>query len=163
MTGDPSQRWDAEFVDLVHELAAHGVEFLIVGSHAMARHGYVRSTLDLDVLVRASPENAERTFTALAAFGAPLHAHGVTANDFANEGTVYQLGLPPTRIDILTGISGVSFDDAWASRVTMDVQGVEVAVIGRQALIRNKRASGRSKDIADVEELERSGDRGRSD
>lgn len=106
------------------------------------------------MLVRPSPDNAALVVRALLVFGAPLEAHGVTAADFATEGTVYQLGLPPRRIDVLTQISGVSFDEAWDSRLETTVRGRAVPVLGRDALIKNKRAAGREKDLLDVRLLE---------
>jgi hypothetical protein len=97
-----------------------------------------------------------RVFSALARFGAPLESAGVTAVDFAQPGAVYQIGLPPRRIDVLTEISGVSFDEAWQSRVTAELDGRVVAFIGRTALLKNKEAAGRPQDIADVVRLRRS-------
>jgi hypothetical protein len=91
---------------------------------------------------------------ALAEFGAPLTTHGVTAADFAKTGTVYQIGVPPCRIDVLTSIAGVTFDEAWASKVASEIDGRTIAFIGREALIRNKRAAGRPKDIVDADHLE---------
>lgn len=143
----------ADFRDVIVELADAGADFLIIGGYAVAHHGHVRATLDLDVLVRPSEENARRVFEALARFGAPLTAHGVSAGDFAKTGTVYQVGLPPHRIDVLTSVAGVSFDDAWATRSPGEVDGRKVAYIGLDALLRNKRAAGRKKDLADVEAL----------
>lgn len=150
--GDP---FPDDFRDLFDALHRAGVEFLVVGAYALARHGYVRATLDLDVFVRPTATNAERVVAALADFGAPLAAHGVGVEDFARPGTVYQLGLPPRRIDVLTEISGVTFEEAWLSRIAAEVDGVPLAVLGRAELIRNKRASDRPKDRLDVEQLER--------
>jgi hypothetical protein len=144
-----------DFRDLVAALSDGAVDFVIVGAHALAVHGYVRATLDLDVLVRPTSANAARLVAALTVFGAPLDAHGVTQEDFARPGVVYQLGLPPVRIDILTSISGVTFEDAWSTRAMGDVDGRAVPFLGRDALIRNKRASGRKKDLHDIDELER--------
>ncbi len=143
-----------DFVDLVHCLQAEGCEFLIIGAHALAAHGAPRATGDLDVLVRPDPVNSERVYRALVRFGAPVAAHGVTAADFIRPGTVYQMGLPPRRIDILTGITGVSFEEAAADAVVGRLGGEAVPCIGVQALLRNKRASGRAKDLADAEALE---------
>lgn len=147
-----------DFRDLFAAFQRVGVEFVVIGAHALARHGYVRATLDLDVLVRPSATNAERVVAALAAFGAPLDAHGVSVEDFARPGTVYQLGLPPCRIDVLTELSGVTFEEAWRTRITTEVDGVQVPVLGRNELIRNKRATDRPKDRLDVAELERLAD-----
>lgn len=125
-----------------------------MGAYALAANGVVRATSDLDVLVRLSPKNAARVFDALRAFGAPLATHAVTAADFAVPGNVYQMGLPPRRIDILTSISGVTFAAAVAHKVVGRLAELEVPCLGRAALIRNKRAAARPKDLADVAALE---------
>jgi hypothetical protein len=142
-----------DFRDVVVQFADSGVEFVIVGAFALAFHGAPRASGDIDLYVRPSDENAARVYAALLRFGAPLPAHGVAASDFAREGTVYQIGLPPRRIDVLTQISGVTFDEAWASRTTVDVAGRGVCIIGREALLKNKTAAGRPKDVADVARL----------
>jgi Nucleotidyl transferase of unknown function (DUF2204) len=141
-----------DFVELLQSFDDHDVEFLIVGAHALAAHGHVRATKDLDVFIRATPANAERALRALAAFGAPLH--DLTAEDLATEGTIFQIGVAPVRIDILTRIDGVSFDEAFRDRVNTRFGGLPVAVLSRAHLIQNKRASGRLQDLADVERLE---------
>lgn len=139
-----------DFLDILAALDESEAEFLVVGAHAMALHGVPRATGDLDVLVRPSAENAERVLTALGAFGAPLDAHDVTRQDFEIPGQVYQIGLPPRRIDLLTSISGIGFDEAWISRDEVKIQGRKVPFLSREALIRNKQASGRDKDLVDV-------------
>jgi hypothetical protein len=144
-----------DFADMLEALFAARVEFVVVGAHAMAAHGYPRATGDIDLLVRPSPENAAKVLRALRHFGAPIDAHGVTQADFEQPGNVYQIGLPPRRIDLLTAISGVTFDEAWASHIDTEIGGRSVAVIGRDALLRNKRATGRDKDLLDVSWLER--------
>lgn len=147
-----------DFADVIRAFLDASVDFLVVGAHALAAHGVVRSTGDIDLLVRPSTENAERVARALLAFGAPLASHGVTATDFARPGTVYQIGLPPCRIDVLTEISGVDYDTAAASSGAITASGLEFRVPDRATLIRNKRAAGRVKDLEDVrllEELER--------
>lgn len=146
-----------DFLDLLAAFSKRGVEFVVVGAHALAAHGVPRATGDLDVWVRPSTENAARVAAALTDFGAPLAQHGVTTADFAAEGTVYQMGLPPRRIDVLTQISGVSFEAGWATRLVLEVAGRPVAFLGRDALLTNKRAAGRDKDLLDVKVLERSG------
>jgi hypothetical protein len=142
-----------DFRDIVVQFADANVEFVIVGAFALAFHGAPRASGDIDLFVRPSPENAARVYEALLRFGAPLPAHGVAAPDFAREGTVYQIGLAPRRIDVLTQISGVAFDEAWASRSDAEVEGRSIHIIGRDALIKNKTASGRPKDVADVSRL----------
>jgi hypothetical protein len=142
-----------DFRDLLLAFATEHVEFVIVGAYALALHGVPRFTGDLDVFVRPSAANAERVWQALANFGAPIAAAGVKPTDLAVPGIVYQIGLPPARIDILTTISGVTFDEAWTSRETADLEGSPVPFIGREALLRNKQAAGRPKDLADAARL----------
>jgi hypothetical protein len=142
-----------DFRDLLVAFADTGVEFVIVGAYALAFHGAPRASGDIDLFVRPGLENGQRVFEALARFGAPLEAADMTAADFAEPGAVYQIGLPPRRIDVLTTISGVSFDEAWASRSTGEVEGRTVSFIGREALLKNKQAAGRLKDIADAARL----------
>lgn len=142
-----------DFRDLLVVFADAGVEFVIVGAYALAFHGAPRASGDIDLFVRPALENAQRVFDALARFGAPLEAAGMTAADFAAPGAVYQIGLPPRRIDILTTISEVTFDEAWVSRSTGEVEGRTVSFIGREALLKNKLATGRLKDIADAARL----------
>lgn len=141
-----------DFRDLLHEFNAHEVEYIVVGAHALAAHGHVRATKDLDVWVRRSHENAERTYRALGAFGAPLDALNV--EDLEKPGVVFQIGVDPIRIDIITSIDGVEFEDAWAERLETRFAGVAVGVISRRHLIENKRASGRDQDLLDVKWLE---------
>jgi hypothetical protein len=145
-----------DFIDLLRALTAAGVRFIVVGAHAMAVHGVPRATGDLDIWVRPAAGNAARVMEALEAFGPPVRNHGVTASDFEIEGTVYQIGLPPRRIDLLTAITGVDFDAAWAERLEVEIAGVSIPFLGRRSLILNKRATGREKDILDVHLLERS-------
>ncbi len=142
-----------DFRDLVIQLADANVEFVIVGAFALAFHGAPRASGDIDIFVRPSAENASRVHQALLQFGAPLQSHGVTAADFAREGSVYQIGLPPRRIDVLTKISGVTFEEAWASRAAAEVEGRNIPIIGRDAFLKNKACAGRPKDIADVARL----------
>jgi hypothetical protein len=135
-------------------LKEEGVSFLIVGAYALAVHGTPRATGDLDIWIRPEPENAGRAWRALIRFGAPVAAMNLTAQDLSLAGMVYQIGVAPRRIDILTEISGVEFGEAWESRRIESFDGIEVAFLGREALLKNKRASGRPKDLADVENLE---------
>lgn len=151
-------RLHEDFEDFLVALCEAKAEFLVVGAYAMALHGVPRATGDIDVFVRPSPDNAARVWSALAAFGAPLEAAGLTHEDLATPGTVYQMGVAPRRIDVLTAISGVSFEEAWADKVAIDVAGHPVFFIGREALAKNKRTSGRAKDLADLEILERRDD-----
>ena len=142
-----------DFRDLLAELVRAKARFLVVGAHALSVYGVPRATIDLDVWIDASPENAKRVWAALAAFGAPLESLNIRESDLTRPDTVAQFGLPPWRIDILTGISGVTFDEAWHERVEDNFDDVRVPFIGRATFIRNKRASGRTKDLADIESL----------
>lgn len=142
-----------DFRDLLAEMCRAEARFLVVGAHALAVHGVPRATVDLDVWIDSSPENASRAWAALAAFGAPLAALQIHETDLVRPDTVVQLGLPPWRIDILTGVSGVTFEEAWAERIDAYFDDVLVPFIGRATFIRNKRASGRLKDLADIEAL----------
>ncbi len=146
-----------DFRDLLTELLEHDVDFAVVGAHALAAHGVARATGDLDVLVRADAENAVRVLRALASFGAPVAAHGVSASDFATPGQVYQMGQPPRRIDLLTSIDGVSWEDVAAGRVLREVDGLRVPYLGRAEFVRNKRAAGRTKDLLDLALLDEAG------
>ncbi len=143
-----------DFKDLLSAFNARRVEYLVVGAHALAAHGRVRATGDLDVWVKPDPDNAKRVLDALAAFGAPLRDLGV--EDLSRPGTIFQIGLPPLRIDVLTGIDAVGFDEAWNSRFIATFAGETIPVLSVQHLIRNKRAVGRAQDLADVEWLEKS-------
>lgn len=143
-----------DFRDIIGALQRHGVEFLVVGAHALAAHGIVRATGDLDIWIKRSPENARRVWAALAEFGAPLGQ--LAQEDFTTAQQVIQFGVAPTRIDILTDIDALVFDQAWPNRVEVDVEGLRVPILGRADLIRNKRATGRPKDQLDAEGLEQS-------
>jgi hypothetical protein len=143
-----------DWLDALDALLHEGARFLIVGAHAMALHGVPRGTQDMDVWIDTTPENAARTWRAFARFGAPLAALGVTEADFMRPGTVIQLGLPPNRIDVLTSLSGLDeFDRAWAGRVDQLTRGRMLPFLGRRELIANKRATGRTKDLADIDAL----------
>jgi len=148
-------RLPEDFTDLLVEFRLAKAEFLVVGGWAVILHGHVRATDDLDVFVRPTKQNSERVFAALSNFGAPLTAHKVTAQHFATEGDAYRFGIAPLKVEVLTQISGVSFDDACRDSKLFDLDGHPIPYIGRSALISNKRAAGRYKDLADVEELER--------
>lgn len=148
-----------DFKDLLAALLGAEARFLVVGAHALAVHGVPRATGDLDVWIAADVANTERVWTALLGFGAPVAAMGVSQADLSRPDTVVQIGLPPRRIDILTSISGVGFDEAWPDRVTHEVDGLVVPFLGRAALVRNKRSTGRTKDRADLEALGEAGPR----
>ncbi len=138
-----------EFVELLNSA---GVEYVIVGAHAVAYHGYPRYTGDIDFFVRPTAESGRKIVDVLSAFG--FEETGLTAEDFEKPDQIIQLGLPPQRIDLLTGITAVSFDDAINGSEAGVLDGIPVRFLGRSELLRNKKATGRTKDAADVEELE---------
>jgi predicted nucleotidyltransferase len=140
-----------DFVEMLSALTETGAEFLVVGAHALAAHGVPRATGDLDIWVRGSGDNAKRVLAALEKFGAPLF--DLTISDLTTPGTVYQIGVPPSRIDILTSISGVTFEQAWARRLTVEIEGISVPILGKEEFIVNKRAVGRPKDLSDLDLL----------
>jgi len=140
-----------DFKDLLKVLNSYAVKYLLIGGHAFGVHAQPRATKDLDIFIHADPENARAVFKALAEFGAPLQ--GMSPGDFA-DGTTFQIGLPPDRIDILQRIDGVTFDEAWKNRIVGMIEGeVPASVISREDLIRNKLASGREQDLLDVKVL----------
>ena len=131
-------------------------EYLVVGAHALAVHGHVRATKDLDVWIRPDAGNAPRVLRALRAFGAPLH--DLTEADLTAPGLIFQIGVPPVRVDVITEIDGVEFGQAWSERVEARLGDLEVPVLSRRHLIQNKRSAGRLQDLADLERLQGSGE-----
>jgi hypothetical protein len=142
---------DKDFNEFVELFLEHNVRFLIVGGYALAAHGLPRATGDLDAWVWVNPENAQNIMRALNAFG--FQNLSLTESDFSKEDSIIQLGYPPFRIDILTSIDGVVFDQAWEKKIVVELNGLNVPFIGRDDLITNKKASGRPQDIADVSRL----------
>ena len=143
-----------DFKDMLSALSEANAEFLVVGAYALAAHGYPRATGDLDIWVRPTPENAARVWHALCKFGAPVSK--LRVEDFSTPEIVYQIGVAPRRIDIMTSISGVEFETAWGNHGIANLGGLQAPVLGREDLLVNKRASGRTKDLADVAWLENS-------
>jgi hypothetical protein len=139
------------FVEILRAFRDEHVEHLVIGAHALAAHGHIRATLDIDIWVRPSAENATRTWRALQAFRAPLAKMHLA--DFAEPEVLYQIGLPPSRIDIMTSVTGLEFDAAWPNRITATFGDVVAPVLGLDDLRTAKRAAGRLKDLADLEEL----------
>jgi hypothetical protein len=137
---------------MLSALSGAGAEYLVVGAYALAVHGVPRATGDIDLWIRPTPANAPRVLTALARFGAALG--DLTERDLVTPGTVFQIGVAPRRIDILTTIDGVEFDEAWNARYVASVEGLDVPVLSRHHLVRNKKATGRPQDLADVARLE---------
>ena len=141
-----------DYREMLQCLADEGVKFLLVGAYAVAAHGYPRATMDIDIWVMPSPRNAKAVLKALRRFGAPLH--GLSLSDLQKDDTIFQIGVAPRRIDIITGASGLHFEDAFARSAKVDIEGIQVRIPSVDDLIRNKRASGRMKDLADAEALE---------
>jgi hypothetical protein len=141
-----------DFAEMLVALSEAGAKFMVIGAHAVAVYARPQATGDLGIWIRPTAENAERVWAALVAFGAPLHQ--LTREDLTSDDLVFQIGVAPNRIDILTGIGGVRFDDAWPRRSTVALQGLAVPVIGRDDLVRSKKAAGRPRDLADLAELE---------
>lgn len=144
-------RLPRDWREFIGSLNSGEVEYLIVGAFALAFHGFPRYTGDIDIWVRATPDNARKVAEAISAFG--FASLGLSASDFLTPGQVIQLGLAPNRIDLLTSITGVEFEDAWQRRVAAELDGVPVLFIDRESLIKNKKATGRTQDWADLEVL----------
>ena len=142
-----------DFRDLLYAFNAANTEYLVVGAHALAAHGLIRATRDFDVWVRPSSANARRVLQALANFGAPLH--DLNEADLSGDDLIFQIDVEPVRIDVITGISGVAFEDAWRDRVAVTFADQHAHVLSRQHLIANKRAAGRPQDLLDVAWIER--------
>ena len=141
-----------DYKEMLQCLSAEDVKFLLVGAYAMAAHGYPRATMDIDLWVMPSPDNAAAVLRALRQFGAPLQ--GLSLSDLQKDDTVFQIGVAPRRIDILTGASGLHFDEAFARSSPIEIEGLQIRIPSLADLIRNKRASGRTKDLEDAEALE---------
>ncbi len=141
-----------DYREMLLALSQEKVEFLVVGAYALAAHGHLRATIDIDIWVRPSVLNAEAVMRAISSFGAPLF--NLTLSDLQKEGTVFQIGVAPRRIDIITALSGIQFDEAFENSVLVEMEGVELRIPSVPDLIRNKRATGRLKDLVDAEALE---------
>jgi predicted nucleotidyltransferase len=141
-----------DYREMLQCLSDEGVEFLLVGAYALAAHGYPRATMDIDVWVMPSPDNAAAVLRALERFGAP--SQGLTREDLQKEDTIFQIGVAPRRIDIITGASGLNFAETLARSSKITIEGIDLRIPSIEDLIRNKRASGRTKDLADIEALE---------
>ncbi len=141
-----------DYKEMLQCLADEDAEFIIVGAYAMAAHGYPRATMDIDIWVRPSPDNAQAVLRALRRFGAPLR--DLAIEDLVSDDTIFQIGVAPRRIDIITGASGLSFEEAFKHSSRTQIEGLQVRILSLDDLILNKRASGRTKDLADAEALE---------
>ncbi len=142
-----------DFADFLKLLNYHGVEYLLIGGYALAYHGYIRTTQDIDLWIRLSPDNAQRIAEAVSEFG--FSSENMTSEIFLQADKVIRMGVPPLRIEVLTSISGVAFDECYRTRETVDMGDYTIPVINREMLVKNKKASGRIKDLADVENLEK--------
>ena len=141
-----------DYKDMLRALSEEKVRFLLVGAYALAAHGYPRATMDIDIWVTPSPHNADAVLRALLRFGAPLH--NLTKEDFQRDGTVFQIGVAPRRIDIITAASGLRFEETYQRSLSVNIEGIKVHIPSIDDLITNKKASGRTKDLADAEALE---------
>ncbi|MBP6016061.1 MAG: hypothetical protein KA586_05020 [Candidatus Promineofilum sp.] len=142
---------NSDFSDLLRLFNDNGVKYLVIGGYAVIQYAEPRFTGDLDVWVATDTGNAHAIYKTLLKFGAPLE--GLSEADFSEEGYFYQMGVPPVRIDILMGIPGVEFEEAWGRRIVVDFDDLDVAFISREDLITAKLASGRPQDLLDVEAL----------
>ena len=141
-----------DYRDMLHALSDEKVRFLLVGAYALAAHGYPRATMDIDIWVMPSPQNADAVLRALRRFGAPLH--NLTKEDLLIDGTVFQIGVAPRRIDIITAASGLRFENTYQNSILVNIEGIEVRIPSIDDLIINKKATGRTKDLADAEALQ---------
>lgn len=145
---------NTDFSDLLNLFKANNVKYLVIGGYAVVQYTEPRFTKDLDLWISTQPNNAEAIFKALKEFGAPLE--GMSPKDFSEEGYFYQMGIPPVRVDVLMGIPGVQFDEAWERRVEVQFDDTAVMIISKQDLILAKRAAGRPQDLLDADSLEQS-------
>src|SRR4030043_679213 len=141
-----------DYRDILHALSDDKVKFLLVGAYALAAHGYPRATMDIDIWVMPSPQNADAVLQALRRFGAPLQ--NLTKEDLQKDGTIFQIGVAPRRIDIITTASGLEFEETYGRSLSVNIEGIEVHIPSIDDLICTKGASGRTKDLADAEALE---------
>ena len=142
-----------DFKDILSCLKDERVEFIIVGAYALAAHGFPRATGDIDIWVRNNSENAQKIMRALVAFGAPVSQ--LSEEDFTAPDVIVQLGVEPCRIDLLTGIDGVRFDEAWQNKVSITIDDLKIYILSKEDLLRNKLATGRDKDQGDIVWLEK--------
>src|SRR4030067_200876 len=141
-----------DYRDMLLALSEEKVRFMLVGAYALAAHGYPRATMDIDIWVIPSPQNADAVLRALRRFGTPLH--NLTKEDLQKDGTIFQVGVAPRRIDIITAASGLECEETYGRSLSVHLKGIEVHIPSLDDLIRNKRASGRTRDLADAEALE---------
>ena len=140
-----------DFKEFLRSLNSHGVEYLLVGGYAVGYYGYPRATADMDIWVSLAPENSERVLAALRAFG--FDQPDLTTALLGKENQLVRMGIPPLRIEVLTSITGITFEQAFPHRTIVDMDGVPASLIGLDDLKANKRAIGRHKDLDDLEHL----------
>ena len=141
-----------DYKDMLQILLDNDVKFLIVGAYALASYGYPRATGDFDIWVEASEENSKKILSSLVHFGAPIT--GLTEKTFIEKGITFQIGVAPRRIDLITDIDGVDFSEAYSSRENIDIEELKLPFISKENLIKNKKSTGRDKDLLDVKYLE---------
>ncbi len=141
-----------DYKDMLLALSDENVSYMLVGAYALAAHGYPRATMDIDIWVMPSPKNADAVMRAIRRFGAPIH--NLNNEDFQKNGTIFQIGVAPRRIDIITAASGLQFKETFARSIAVDIDGIKVHIPSIDDLIQNKKSTGRTKDLADVEALE---------
>ena len=142
-----------DYKEILQLLADENVKFILVGAYALAAYGYPRATMDIDLWIMPSLDNAEAVLRALKRFGAPLEE--LTIADLQKEDTVFQIGVAPRRIDLITGVSGLQFEKAFAHSLEIDIEGIKIHILSVDDLIQNKNTTGRIKDLADVEVLKK--------
>ncbi|PKN70041.1 MAG: hypothetical protein CVU54_08405 [Deltaproteobacteria bacterium HGW-Deltaproteobacteria-12] len=140
-----------DYKEMLQLLQEEEVDFILVGAYALGAHGYPRATGDIDIWIKANDNNSLKVYKALKRFGAPIEQ--INTNDFAQEGIIYQIGVAPCRIDIITQISGVTYDEADSDKIIVEVEGIDLPIISLDKLIKNKNATGREKDKLDAQYL----------
>lgn len=143
-----------DYKEMLSLLIEKGVEFVLVGAYALAAHGFPRATGDIDIFVKPNPKNANRVYECLAKYGAPLE--GISVEDFIAPGVIFQIGVAPRRIDILTTIDAVSFQEAIEDAIIIQIEGLKIPILSKSKLIKNKESTGRVKDKIDAETLKKS-------
>ena len=145
-----------DYKEMLQILLSNKVKLLVVGAYAMGAYGYPRATGDLDIWVEASPENSEKIYRSLSKFGAPLSE--ITETTFSDEGIIFQIGVAPRRIDIITKVDGVDFGKAYSDKQEIEVEGIEIPFLSKENLIKNKESTGREKDQLDAKYLRQNHD-----
>lgn len=142
---------NADYKEILSALSDNKVRFLVVGAYAMGVYGYVRATGDFDIRVEASPDNSRKVYNALKEFGAPLRE--LAPDTFSKKGVIFQIGVQPRRIDVITHIDGVTFKKAYPAKKVVKLEGIKIPFLSKVHLIKNKSSTGRKKDLLDAETL----------